>query len=132
MRYSFLIYMFLVLVLFNALFVLQTQYEFFPLLLSAGQWVLIAGNFILLFTSFLTIDRKEPHHFSYHEATVFQLLYFILMIATAVMMLILLLQAPIYFMIFMPFEFFIISFYVGYYFLVTRYILPLKIKRTRV
>jgi len=131
MKHSFLSYLFLALVLFNALFVLQTQNEFLPLLLSAGQWVLISGNFVLLVASFFVVDRKEPRHFSYHEATIFQLLYFILMIATAVMMLLLLLRAPIHFMIFMPFEFFIISFFVGYYFLITRYILPLKIKRTR-
>lgn len=131
MRYTFISYMFLVLVLFNSLFVLQTQNDFLPLLLSAGQWILIVGNFVLLFVSFFTVERKEAKHFSYHEATIFQLLFFILMIATAVMLLLLLLQAPLSFMIFMPFEFFIIAFYVGFYFLLTRYIFPLKIKKTR-
>jgi|GEM_PF-4413201 len=132
MKKTFLAYFFLVLILCNVIFLFQAQISFFPLVLtSAFQWILIAGNFILLFVAFFSIDRKGQKHFSYHDATVFQLLYFILLIATAVMLLLLMLQQPIYFMIFMPFEFFLVGFYVGFYFLLTRYVFPLKIKPPR-
>lgn len=132
MRITFLTYFFLTLVLFNALFLFQTQTEFSAMLLDYGQWLLIAGNFILLITALFSVDRKERKHFSYHDATVFQLLFFILMICSSVMLLLLLLREPIYFMIFMPFEFFLIAFYVGFYFLLTRHIFPLKIKHARI
>ncbi|PIS41932.1 MAG: hypothetical protein COT25_00425 [Candidatus Kerfeldbacteria bacterium CG08_land_8_20_14_0_20_42_7] len=132
MRITFLTYFFLTLVLCNSLFLFQTQTKFFSALLDYGQWLLIAGNFILLITALFSVDRKNQKHFSYHDATVFQLLFFIMMICSSVMLLLLLLREPIYFMIFMPFEFFLVAFYIGFYFLLTRHVFPLKIKRIHV
>lgn len=124
--YNFLTYLALALIFFNALLLLQLVMGWYPTFASAEQWILILGNFLLLATALFTINRKKPKHFSSSELSLFQLLFFIILSTHAVLLLILLIAKPILFIIYAPFEFFLIAFYIGYYFLLTRHVFPIK------
>lgn len=119
-------YAFLTLAFLNSLFILQIFFRLSLRALTAEQWVLVIGNILLFCLSLATIERKEPLHHSRNELTLFQFLFSLNLIISLFFLVVLLLQYPTAFMIFMPFEFFVLAFYVGIYFLLSRHILPTR------
>lgn len=119
-------YAFLALCLFNCIFIMQIFFRVYLPSLTAEQWILVLANGVLFILSLFVIERKEPRHHSKDELTMFQFLFALLLCITIIFLLLLLILEPIAFMIFMPFEFFVVAFYIGIYFLLSRHILPTK------
>jgi hypothetical protein len=128
MKHSVIATTFLALVFFNILFLLLIFLNFFPSIANVAQWVLAIANFILLTVGITFVERKSPEHHSPHELTIFQMLFSICITATIVILLLMLIMQPIPFLIFMPFEFFLLAFYMGFYFFLTRHIFPIRPK----
>lgn len=126
MRHIVPAYLHLTLSLFNAFFIFQILLGFLFGWYATEQWIIVLGNFVLIFTGVIAIERKHADHFSPGEATIYQFIFFILGMASAVGLLILLIAEPKAFMNFMPFEFFVLAFMVAFYFFVTRFIFPHK------
>jgi len=124
MKHGFLMYLFLTLTLFNALFLMQLLFGYLPMLTLAEQWVVVGLIFFLLIFGIINIERKKGIHFSRHELSLFQILFFLFLTIHGALLLLLLVIKPIVFLIFMPFEFFVIAYLVGYYFLLVRHIIP--------
>lgn len=126
MKYTPAAYFHLALVTFNTFFVFQMLLSLLTQWFAAEQWALTIGNFVLIIFGFLSLKRKTAEHFAKDEATIYQFLFFTLFAASGIGIAVLLISNPITFLIFMPFEFFIMLFFIAYYFLLTRYILPHK------
>lgn len=94
-------------------------------LVTALQWVLVIANVLMLIIGTSIISRKHPKHFSQKQMTTFQVMFFILFALSFALLIVLLVVQPIFFMVFMPFEFFILAFYVGWYFFLARHVLPI-------
>ena len=118
-----------VLLLINLLFVGSGIIILPTELLTILQWILVSTNIILLCIGVSLIHRKKPKHFTHGQVTTFQCIFFILYALTIALLCMLILAHPIQFMIVMPFEFFMLAFYMGWYFFLARHVLPVLSSR---
>lgn len=114
-----------VLLLCNLVFIGSALINAPVALVTALQWILVIANVLMLIIGSSVILRKHPKHFSQKQVTTFQVVFFVLFALSFALLIVLLAVQPIFFMVFMPFEFFILAFYIGWYFFLARHILPI-------